>query len=428
MYSSIVSFEEEGFALPQNLKRPLSRSLLRLSTNDIRGERAQGAGKLYYPQLEYTVDFTLEGDRLRDQILPIVKELIPPWKSLDTSKFEIKMCAGGLTNKLYRVSANVGKKAQRVLLRVYGELTEGVIDRESEIVIWQRLHKAKLGPRFYGTFANGCVYGYVEGRPLNVFDLQEPKVITMVAEHIAQLHATVVIPDFDNTPKLWNAIDKWVELVPLDFSYVHNKEHLAAFEKLGLNLAAEAKSLKAALDQLDSPSVFCHNDANPNNIIYHEKSNSMMLIDHEYASYNYRGYELGNHFNEYTGYDLVWENYPKKEAQYAFLRRYLAVYATLWNRSPHLSSESSPAASDFEENDLSDDTSVHVVASEDDVTEEQIHQLYKEANQYSLASHLFWGAWGLAQSRASEIEFDYFGYALKRFTIYFDNKAAFLAL
>lgn len=47
--------------------------------------------------------------------------------------------------------------------------------------------------------------------------------------------------------------------------------------------------------------VFCHNDLLHANIIYDSKSDKVMFIDYEYANYGYRGFDIGNHFNEFGG-------------------------------------------------------------------------------------------------------------------------------
>jgi len=47
-----------------------------------------------------------------------------------------------------------------------------------------------------------------------------------------------------------------------------------------IDLEAEAISLKEKLEKLNSPIVFCHNDINPGNIIYHEQAKSVLLIDY----------------------------------------------------------------------------------------------------------------------------------------------------
>lgn len=35
----------------------------------------------------------------------------------------------------------------------------------------------------------------------------------------------------------------------------------------------------------------------------------LYFIDFEYGSYNYRGFDIGNHFNEYAGYDCDYSLY-----------------------------------------------------------------------------------------------------------------------
>ena len=42
----------------------------------------------------------------------------------------------------------------------------------------------------------------------------------------------------------------------------------------------------------------------------------------EYACYNHRGWDLGNHFCEHTGFDLDWTKFPSREKQMFFLTRY----------------------------------------------------------------------------------------------------------
>ena len=64
----------------------------------------------------------------------------------------------------------------------------------------------------------------------------------------------------------------------------------------------------------------------------------------------------------------------------------------------------------------------------------QIEQLVAEVNVYSLASHMFWGAWALlqvggcarAQARWSSIDFDYLAYARLRWHEARHRQAEFL--
>jgi hypothetical protein len=61
-------------------------------------------------------------------------------------------------------------------------------------------------------------------------------------------------------------------------------------------------------------------------------------------------------------------------------------------------------------------------------TELELERAYVEANKFTLASHLYWGIWGLAQAKVSDIDYDFFQYALRRLTMYAKTKAALYAL
>ncbi|MCH86190.1 kinase superfamily protein, partial [Trifolium medium] len=50
---------------------------------------------------------------------------------------------------------------------------------------------------------------------------------------------------------------------------------------------------------------------------------ALYLIDYEYASYNYRGFDIGNHFAEYAGFECDYSLYPNMNEQYHFFRHYL---------------------------------------------------------------------------------------------------------
>lgn len=62
------------------------------------------------------------------------------------------------------------------------------------------------------------------------------------------------------------------------------------------------------LTKLRSPVVFCHNDLQEGNILMKENETSgcrsLCLIDYEYCAYNYRGFDIANHFVEWT-YDYT---------------------------------------------------------------------------------------------------------------------------
>lgn len=65
------------------------------------------------------------------------------------------------------------------------------------------------------------------------------------------------------------------------------------------------------LMKMKSPVVFCHNDMQEGNILLREdiEEPTLVLIDFEYCSYNYRGFDIANHFIEWT-YDYTKAEHP----------------------------------------------------------------------------------------------------------------------
>ena len=116
----------------------------------------------------------------------------------------------------------------------------------------------------------------------------------------------------------------------------------------------------------------------------------MVFVDMEYGGYNYRGFDIGNHFNEFAGFDYskIWDMYPNKAEQYNFLHEYLLQ---LKGAAYH-------------------------------VSDKELDDFYEEANKFALASHLFWGLWAVVQAKHSPIDFDYLKYAHERLEAYFAFK------
>ena len=167
-------------------------------------------------------------------------------------------------------------------------------------------------------------------------------------------------------------------------------------------LREELRTLKAELLSTPSASestvVFCHNDLLSGNVLYDEKAAggpATRLIDFEYGFYNYRAFDLANHFCECCGFECDWDKFPARSAQERFFRSYLA--ALNGGRS-----ESVSAAA--------------------------VDAMYEEVNPWVLVPHLFWGIWAVVQAGFSVIDFDYVGYSELRLSGYRKFKPSLDAL
>lgn len=118
-----------------------------------------------------------------------------------------------------------------------------------------------------------------------------------------------------------------------------------------------------------------------------DAATKVVFIDLEYAGWNFRGFDLGNHLCEWASdflrpdaaHLLDFGHYPSLEQRRAFAHAYLG---------------------EGEE-------------------EEAVAALVREMDEFALASHLYWGIWGLVQARISAISgFDFAVYARQRLEMY----------
>ncbi|KAK7160494.1 hypothetical protein R3I93_008210 [Phoxinus phoxinus] len=326
------------------------------------------------------------------------------WKAISEHDFRIKIVSGGLSNLLYMCSLPndvqpAGTEPRRVLLRIYGAILQGVDSLVLESVMFAILAERELGPRLYGIFPEGRLEQYLPSDRLRTEQLGFPEISAEIASKVARFHGMEM--PFNKEPKwLFATIDRYMEQVKT-IKFVR-EAHIKKFNKLmKYDLPAELESLRSLLAATPSPVVFCHNDVQEGNILMldgrENSSDKLMLIDFEYSSYNYRGFDFGNHFCEWI-YDYTYdqwpfykakvENYPDRQQQLHFIRHYLSEKGG-----------TAPA----------------------DQARIEEHMII-EANRFALASHFLWGLWSIIQAKISKIEFGYMDYAQHRFDTYFKQK------
>ncbi|TMS05886.1 Choline kinase alpha [Larimichthys crocea] len=267
------------------------------------------------------------------------------WKSLSEEDFQITVIRGGLSNKLFLCSLpdgaqSVGDEPRSVLLRLYGAILQGAEAMVLESVMFAILAERELGPKLYGIFPQGRLEQYVPSRKLDTCELSDPSISVEVAEKMAKFHRMRM--PFNKEPKwLFGTMDKYLsQVMRLNFT---RESHLRRFNRLlSYNLPQEMDMLKSLLDSTHSPVVFCHNDCQEGNILLLKGRQSsdkqkLMLIDFEYSSYNYRGFDIGNHFcewmydyncDEFPFFKVDAQAYPSKAQQLVFIESYLREFDT----------------------------------------------------------------------------------------------------
>ena len=303
----------------------------------------------------------------------LLKKMVPEFKDASDKDISIIHFSEGITNKI--ICATNLKNNFKVVLRTYGAFTEYIIDRDNELLVMNNSPKIKI----YGTFLNGLIYSYIEGRTISIGDLIDIKTFNQTAKAIAGHHK--LSPPIKKVPILFITLRKWISNVPLE--YIEPEKKAYDINIIKKELVFMEENLKNRSDV-----VFCHNDLLLKNFIKNDKS--VELIDYEYSGYSYRAFDLANHFNEWCGFELVWENFPSEDTQRRFLKEYLKEFYD--NKK--------------KESDL----------------EKEIDKMIEDIKWFDLASNFYWGTWALIQAALSSIDFNYCDYGRLRFKRYFELK------
>ncbi|XP_060625663.1 choline kinase alpha [Anolis sagrei] len=350
------------------------------------------------------------------------------WRGLREDQIRITPIRGGLSNMLFQCSLpdtieTVADEPRTVLLRLYGAILQmrscnkggsGQAQKENDLqgaeavvlesVMFAILAERALGPKLYGIFPQGRLEEFIPSRKLDTEELSLPDISAEIAEKMARFHGMKM--PFNKEPKwLFGTMEKYLNQV-MRIKFTRESRVRKLNKILSYNLPQELKTLRSLLEATSSPVVFCHNDCQEGNILLLEgredsEKQKLMLIDFEYSSYNYRGFDIGNHFCEWM-YDYVYEKYP-------FFKANSLKYPSRKQQLHFISSYLAASQSGFEN-----------LSSEDKSKIEE--EMLTEVNRFALASHFFWGLWSIIQAKISSIEFGYMDYALARFDAYFDQK------
>ncbi len=187
---------------------------------DSREERSkQLEALIQHIQERYPVfDFTVNSEDIENGASVVFNHFFPNW---DKTKMHLHQFTDGITNKLFKVVANLedtpreGPQQKTALVRVYGEKTEVMINRESELRTLICLAKKGICSPLYGRFNNGICYGYVEGIPFVPEDMKAEGKYRQVACQLALFHTVDTFGE--RSPSLFTTLRKWLDEIPQSF-------------------------------------------------------------------------------------------------------------------------------------------------------------------------------------------------------------------
>ena len=85
------------------------------------------------------------------------------------------------------------------------------------------------------------------------------------------------------------------------------------------------------LKEFHYPKVLCHNDVHVCNMIYDERTETVVFIDQEAAGLAHISCEIGNFFRYFVGVfeNLEFDRFPEENVQKMFIKMYLEERNTL---------------------------------------------------------------------------------------------------
>ncbi|KAJ1966218.1 hypothetical protein GGI12_000240 [Dipsacomyces acuminosporus] len=329
----------------------------------------------------------------------------------------------------------------KYLLRVYGTGVDEFLSREKELYWLSQLTSLGFGPKLFGIFGNGRLEEFLESSTLTKEDIRDQSTSKHIARRMCELHSLVSYyrpfdsdsvgrdeqpptgVDLSGRPELWKNADAWMQLVKRKWQRVlqvcaRNAECIRILNSWD-QVESAARGLKQIIDAADSPVVFAHDDLQYGNILKLSSTGELVVVDFEYAGYNYRGFDIANHFCEWmTDYHhpehphlLNEDMYPTREQRVHFFRTYVKAKA-------FLDANMRADAQIVESESLDHSVELKSVKLSESRIADEVESLDKEVEPFVMASHFQWGVWGLLQACSSDIDFDYVGYAAQRLSIF----------
>lgn len=411
------------------------------NSNDTSGINNHSTHAMYLP--EYYIDLERSEDNEYCEVKGLLSKIFPQtW--VDVTKIQIKRVTGGITNML--LSCTYSGTDDTVLMRVYGNGTNLIIDRHREFVLHLVLNSLDLAPAVHARFRNGLVYGFLPGRSLETEELQSEGLYPSIAQQLGNWHSKVDSNAIQNgverlrnfsvemkrkskehgnnyesvkkkikkskkrfISNVWELIEDWINIVPITpdliASFNENSDNQVTEENMREIIQQEFTWLKSVTVSTKSPIVTSHCDLLSGNVIIQSDlaadnnsfklplldKNPVKFIDYEYMLPAPRAFDIANHLSEWQGFDCKREAIPKASLSNPTMVKWVKGYLNNEN------------------------------ASQDEVS-----SLINEIAGFYGMPGFYWGVWAMIQSEISDIDFNYAEYGKSRLQEYWDWKLDYL--
>ncbi|KAJ2540341.1 hypothetical protein EV175_006243 [Coemansia sp. RSA 1933] len=440
----VADLAEVGLHQSERISQPVDEPLLVGQDNSI--------GAIERMDVAIDVSDNPAAKVLNARVVALFNQLFGPKPAIDASNVSLHHMSGSMTNRVYIMTIDPAPMVPRArapymlraaaqnkhheaiqmprkyMFRIYGTGIEEILSRENELFWVSQITSLGFGPQMYGIFGNGRIEEFLESTTMTKDGMRDAMTSKNIAQRLCELHTMVshYCPHgsgnsgskealyLNGKPELWTKVDEWMQLILSKWSEIRRRcDSNAQCAELLDNwhkVEHAVNTFKAHIERnVRSPLVFTHNDMLYGNILQLKHTGNVEIVDFEYSGFNYRGFDIANHFCEWM-YDYSSENshlldpeqYPTAEERYTFLRSYVCTMASL-NARIKADQDKQPS---------------------EDWINCKVAELDREVASFVPASHLFWGVQSFLKACYNEIDFDFVGRSTQRVSIFLRQVAS----
>ncbi|VDM42662.1 unnamed protein product [Toxocara canis] len=362
------------------------------------------------------------------------------WETLKTNQIKLRVQEGGMNNYNFVVSLpddvqTTEKEPRCALLRIYCNMDADEVTVETVIVAL--LSQKSLGPQLLGIFPGGRLEEFIPSRILTNEEFCNPFVAYEIGRILAYVHSLEM--PITKRPRLMHIAEGMMKRLRQAPRWSNSHKMRTTLAKVDPALcpemitidilAEELEIAKKCLEKSGSPIVFTNNDVHEGNLLLRDGIevtkeglrgrqpgvDPIILIDYEYGSYYYRGFDLSHYCveccqdntnKEWPYYHIMQQQWPNEQHQ----RIYINGYLDKADEITKLNGAKRPQC----------------IADLPVDREAATQRMLKEIRQFAAFPQLLWAIWSFRQAEDYPCEYDFVEYGFDRMAMYYSWKPEML--
>lgn len=354
------------------------------------------------------------------------------WKDIDIQQFSLRKLSGGLTNLVFCCElspdvAIVANEPRSVLLRIQTQSDSLQLMRE--IAVFMNLSANGYGPKLLAIFPGGRIEEFIPSRNPRKEEYISERYLPTIATLLAKVN-NIEMP-LPKSPQYVPILRSWLERCYKNGAQAIHLKRAAIRDDVKFpemvtmdDIEKEFLEIQKVLRDQKSPSVFCHNDMVPSNVLLRDPTgngsgeqcavecNQIVLIDYEFGFYNYRGIEIANTVAEF-GMTYGVEEHPHYTVDLKLMEDEGLAQTFCGAYLDQL----------YKDHDSEEKLKIHQLTGDWD---EDLKTLLLEARRFLPIQHFFWAIWNIIcvqELGDSILDMDFSAHLKERLIMYYHFKA-----